>query len=119
MDIDTSDIPEEKIPANMQLSPNREGKYQAGLYQSWELLSRHDDAHLKQFWQEEKNTLLDLLQSRNHSILAHGFEPVSENAWQNFARWAEEKLLPLLQHFSQNDPWRIKKLPPQLPTNLP
>ena len=113
--IETKDVPPEKIPAGVALTKNREGKYQAGLFAAWTLAAVYGGEVVAEFWRSQKESMLDLLQSRNHSILAHGFEPISDNEWQDFARWAEEKLLPLLLAISANDPWRIKELPPQLP----
>lgn len=57
--------------------------------------------------------LLNWLQIRNESILAHGFRSVAENDWRPLAEWVKTRLLPaLLQEMAA---LRIRELPPQLP----
>jgi len=73
----------------------------------------------QQFWSKQRDTMLDLLQARNHSILAHGFTPLTGSEWTRMAQWVEAELLPLLLHHSQQQPWRIAHLPPQLPDVCP
>lgn len=38
---------------------------------------------------EEDSTLRDLLQKRNHSILAHGFEPIGKSAAHGFLEYVD------------------------------
>ncbi len=116
-DIQTSNVPRDKIPPGITLSENREGTCQAGLYQAWQLAAHHCEDRVGTFWSEEKETLLDRLSHRNHSILAHGFEPVGEKGCRDFSNWVEDRLLPLLLSFSASQPWRIRNLPSQLPTD--
>lgn len=118
-DIETADVPADKIPPNINLTTNREGKYQAGLSNAWALAAHYGDDALRTFYDEQKDRMLELVKARNYSILAHGFSPVGESQWQLMADWIERQLLPLLLQTSTRQPWRIHQLPPQLPTCLP
>lgn len=117
--IETADVPVDRIPNGITLTQNREGKYQAALLNAWELVACYGDDGIKDFWCKQKSTVLDLLKARNHSILAHGFTPLGEEAWQKMAKWAENKLIPLLLEVSSQQKYRIKKIPDQLPKNMP
>jgi len=117
--IATDDVPEDKIPPGIELTRNRQGQYQAGLFNAWAMAANYGGEAAATFWQAEEQNMLDLLKSRNHSILAHGFEPISAEHWQSFSKWVNNKLLPLLLTLTSEEPYRIKKLPEQLPTMLP
>ncbi len=117
--IATNDVPEDKIPPGIELTRNRQGQYQAGLFNAWAMVANYGGEAVAEFWDAEEQSMLDLLKSRNHSILAHGFEPISIGHWQAFARWVSEKLLPLLLTLTAEEPYRIRHLPEQLPTMLP
>ncbi len=116
--IDTSDVPPERIPEGIELTPNREGKFQAGLFQAWELAARLGGDSVRSFWETHRERMLDHIQRRNHSILAHGFEPLEEGHWRPFADWLEQTLLPLLLERSAREPYRIRNLPDQLPDHF-
>ena len=117
--IATKDVPEDKIPEGVELTRSRQGKYQAGLFNAWAMAASYGGDAVAAFWRAEEQNMLDLLKSRNHSILAHGFEPISAEDWGAFSGWMTEKLLPLLLTLTAEEPYRIKKLPEQLPTILP
>jgi CRISPR-associated protein (TIGR02710 family) len=117
--LDTSNLPEDCIPEGLAIPLNREGRRQAGLFQAWELLSRHGPAPIPTLWEQERETLLDLLKLRNHSILAHGFVPLQPSDWKRLEAWTEAKLLPLLLGITRNAPYRIHQLPEQLPSLFP
>ncbi len=118
-DIATNNVPEDKIPPGIELTRNRQGQYQAGLFNAWRMAENYGGEAVAAFWHAEEQNMLDLLKSRNHSILAHGFEPISSEHWQAFARWVSNKLLPPLLTLTAKEPYRIKRLPEQLPTALP
>jgi CRISPR-associated protein (TIGR02710 family) len=114
--IETADVPQEKIPKRMELNKNRKGQYQAGLFQAWELASHHCAVTIGDFWSKEKNSLLDQINTRNYSILAHGFQPLQEQAWLDFSAWVDIKLIPLLLSITDDkQKYRIHTLPSQLP----
>ena len=117
--IETADVPEEKIPADIKLTKNHSGRYQVGLRNAWELAADHCGEVVRQFWDTEQKVMLNHLQARNHSILAHGFEPLSEQNWRDFSGWIEAKLLPLLLGIITDKKIRIKNIPPQLPNRYP
>jgi len=113
--IETKDVPKDKIPEDMALTVNRQGKYQAGLYNAWALAAHHCGNTIADFWEKEKETMMDRVQLRNHSILAHGFTPMEEQAWKKMETWIEERLLPLLLSLAREEPYRLRRLPAQLP----
>ncbi len=117
--IATKDVPEEKIPEGVELTRNREGQYQAGLYNAWALAAHYGGDAVASFWKAEEQNMLNLLKSRNHSILAHGFDPISADDWRDFSGWLTEKLLPMLLTLTAEEPYRIRNFPEQLPTSLP
>jgi len=101
--IDTADIPKDRIPRDMQLEKNRQGQYQAGLFQAWILLSRILDNPAAEFFNNHENELLNSLSVRNRSILAHGYSPVSEHEWQEIRSWIIVTFLPMLKECIQAD----------------
>lgn len=96
-----------------------------GLRQSWDLyLHLRPHGIAAAFWQQadEKGREIDrfsteYLPIRNHSILAHGWNPVTEKAWNRLSRWAEAGLLDLLAREADRlgEPHEL----PQLPATLP
>ncbi len=116
--IDTADVPPERIPAGMELPRNREGKHQAGLFNAWALAATYGGDDVREFWEAQGELMRDHIQRRNYSILAHGSTPLSENEWGRFSTWIEESLLPLLLTLSGKEPYRIRTLSPQLPTEM-
>lgn len=115
--IDTAEVPRERVPDGVNLSTNREGRLQAGLFSAWELASHHVGPDVAAFWAAEKDTLRDLLKRRNASILAHGFTPVDRDGWERFHDWVDGRLLRLLlQRTDDKKRYRIGRPPPQLPT---
>ncbi|HYQ92124.1 MAG TPA: TIGR02710 family CRISPR-associated CARF protein [Candidatus Competibacteraceae bacterium] len=111
--LDTADIPPERVPDGMQLSINRKGKLQAALFDAWELVERLTTGPASEFIKQNKKQLLTHLLIRNGSILAHGFTPVSEKEWRTFTSWMDEYLLPPL--LAEAADLKIA-MPPQLPT---
>ena len=112
-DVETGDIPEGFAPQGIELTVNREGKCQAGLFAAWSLVEQKTQGAGSAFFNAEKNRLLDHLKIRNQSILAHGFTPISENEWRVFQSWADTAFLPMLLKEAQGV--GIKSMPPQLP----
>jgi len=58
-----------------------EGRIKLGLRAAYELLAQLEDP-LGQLYQQRQPRLLNVLQQRNASILAHGLEPIGETRWQ-------------------------------------
>ncbi len=118
--IDTANIPEEKIPQEVELSKNRDGKYQAGLYDSWMLVSYLLDNAAAAFFSDHRKALLNYLQIRNGSILAHGYSPIGKEKWHDTTAWIEQYFLPVLKeliHLDGELRFDLDRL--QLPTQIP
>lgn len=113
--IDTADVPMEKIPEGIVLSPNREGKHQAGLFAAWDLVGKLTQGKSAEFVAGNREKLRDHLQVRNHSILAHGFEPISAFEWEAFSGWIDSQVVPMLLA-EVSEAKRPFKFPAQLPT---
>ncbi|WP_150047700.1 TIGR02710 family CRISPR-associated CARF protein [Methylomonas rhizoryzae] len=109
----TGDIQAEQIPTAMNLKPNRDGKYQVGLFDAWQLVKHHTQGPAAQFIRQQEKELLNHLKIRNNSILAHGFEPISRANWQLIEQWLNEHFIPML--LEEATKAGIKQMPPQLP----
>lgn len=101
--IETADIPAEKIPADLTLAQNREGQYQAGLYQAWQLLGSLLDNEAARFFGEQKDRMLEQLRVRNRSILAHGFQPIGREQWRATEEWMNSAFIPLLKTLARKE----------------
>jgi len=117
-DIDTSNIRADQVPDSMQLTCMADGKYQAALFAAWELLQRLlPDSPAGLFFSEQKKQFRDIAQIRNHSILAHGFKPISCPQWEKIDEWMQDHFLPMLkQEFTRVN---FNSLPPQLSNQFP
>ncbi len=111
--IDTADVPEDRIGADVSLTVNRHGKRQAGLFAAWQLVAAHVPGAPAAFASAERGRLLDHLTARNASILAHGYTPIGEEVWVGFREWIEEAFLPMLREAATEAGLRMD--PPQLP----
>ena len=97
IEIDTSDLREDQIPAGLRIHPGPDGKRQAALRNAWELAAHHLGGEVQRFVETERNHLLDQLRKRNYSILAHGDLPIARSDWEGFSAWIESALIPLLR----------------------
>ncbi len=88
------------LPADVALAAgipaNRNGQYQAGLYAAWQLAATHVGGIVADFFAAQEGPMRDHVQHRNHSILAHGFTPLTAAQWQEFSTWLQGALVPLL-----------------------
>jgi len=113
--IDTADIAESDIPPSVVIPKNeRKGKYMASLVQSWDLAAAVCGEDIVLFWKENKDAVIGFLEFRNHSILAHGFDPITEQQWAVVDGFARERLLPFM--LEQFRPIKLQRMPEQLPT---
>lgn len=115
--IKTDNVPADKIPDGLRLPANAQGVYKAALFDAWELAACHCDTGIRVFWEANRERMKDLLSIRNHSILAHGFAPITAEAWQRIEHFVKGALLPLLT--DQTIKTGLRSLPPQLPRTLP
>jgi CRISPR-associated protein (TIGR02710 family) len=111
--IKTADIQEEDIPDGVNLTQNRDGQCQAGLFAAWQLVKYKTDGAAAHFFQRQEQQLSNHLKLRNHSILAHGFEPIKKADWLKFQQWMDNEFIPAL--LSETKKSGIAELPVQLP----
>ena len=115
----TADVPPEKIPEGITLSTDAKGRYQAPLIAAWELAACLMPGSMGAFWETHGSEMKNLLQTRNHSILAHGFRPVSPRDYHHMAEWIKQNILPLILENAEKEPYKLTLIPQQLPTELP
>ena len=116
--LDTADFPPDQLPAGSDTRPDRDGKIKIGLSQAWQVVGerlREPDS-VGTFAVQQVPKMLDLLQMRNGSILAHGFCPVQKPDWEKVEAWMREHFLPMFLRAA--DKAGLKEMPPQLPTTL-
>jgi CRISPR-associated protein (TIGR02710 family) len=83
---DTAAVPAEKVPETLraELTPSGQGAFQLGLQDAYRLLQALGDPLGQRFRQLQlDDRARSPLAERNRSILAHGWQPVSENACQS------------------------------------
>jgi len=112
--IDTADVPSEMIPFGMDIPPNRDGKRPAGLFVAWTLVEKLIDGPARTFASDHLPALLGHVQTRNLSILAHGYTPIGREAWEKQRPWLEKIFLPML--LAEAKTVQLHAMPPQLPT---
>ena len=111
--ITTSNVPPGDIPAGIALSKNREGQFQAGLFAAWQLVKHKTRGAAAEFITQQEKVLLNHIKVRNHSILAHGFSPITATEWQTMAEFLQAQFIPML--LQETARMGIKQLPLQLP----
>ncbi len=115
--VDTSDVDPARVPEGITLGRHRSGRFQAPLYTAWLLVGGMTDGPAARFFADHGQVLLNHLEARNHSILAHGFTPIGEAAWIRFSAWIADYMLPAF--IAEAGPAVIKAPPPQLPDQYP
>jgi CRISPR-associated protein (TIGR02710 family) len=113
-EVNTADVPND-LAQRAGIVANRDGRFQAGLHAAWRLLAETGEP-FQSFWKAEQGALLDRLQARNHSILAHGTQPVSLGEWTQWQTWLNSSFVPLLRPLMQKS--RVS-LMDQLPHEYP
>lgn len=114
--IDTSNIPDSAIPSGMNIPLNSKGLRQTALNDSWQLASIVCNEEVGAYWQENENRMKDLLSIRNKSILAHGYEPITEEQWNRINNFIEDELIPFLVQQAKRQKIMINSV--QLPKEL-
>lgn len=92
----TADLPPD-VAAQVGISPGRSGRCQAGLFAAWELVARHAGGEAARFFEAQRERVLDYLERRNRSILAHGFTPIVAGGWTAMHDWLAASFLPMLR----------------------
>lgn len=98
--VETNDFPAEKLPPFVEVAADEAGKIKVPLLKSWEIVAATLGSPCDGFFDRHGGALKDLLQIRNNSILAHGFDPITEADWQRIQRWTQECFLPLLRELA-------------------
>ena len=86
----TGDVDVTKLPANLQpeyesrKASNSKKKLQLALFQSYDLLSKLDNDPLGELFLVYKERINHCLEIRNHSLFAHGFQPINEVGYKEF-----------------------------------
>lgn len=112
--VDTAKVPQEvitryakgEIPAKFAQVDHVE----AGMFNAYELLMLFGDA-VGPCWQTHQRVILNSIQARNNSILAHGFQPVSQRDYESF-RQSVDAFVGAITTAGV----RIGDMPPSLPT---
>ncbi|MBF0502750.1 MAG: TIGR02710 family CRISPR-associated protein [Candidatus Riflebacteria bacterium] len=115
--IETSDIPPEKIPEGILVIPDHAGKRKAGLFVAWKMVEKWVTSESSDFFKKNQKILFGYLEMRNTSILAHGFSPLARDDWQKFSVWFEENFIPML--ISEAKRARVNRIFSQLPDSFP
>ena len=112
----TADLPHD-IAVKGGIAQGRDGRYQAGLHAAWMLVEAHVGGEPAAFINGQRGALLDHLQRRNLSILAHGFAPIQSDHWRTFEAWLESAFIPMLE--SSLKLAGVRSVFPQLPHIYP
>lgn len=84
-DVDVAKLPESLQPEyEARKASHGKKKVQIALFQSYDLLSKFTDDPLGQLFLTYKDRILNSLETRNHSLFAHGFQPISESSYRAF-----------------------------------
>ncbi len=119
LNADTGDFSGDLLPKQVQAAPDSDGKIKIGLWKAWQVVKYRCELSgpAQDFIKKHGSKLLDLLEIRNNSILAHGFCPVSSSNWQEVHNWTQDKFLPVLRTLAEEV--GLKSEPKQLPTEFP
>ena len=115
--VDTSDLSPSMVPAGVEPTFGQDGKIRVGLWRAWQVVHEGIAGPAADFVAGHGASLKNLLQKRNRSILAHGFDPVNREDWQEVRSWTEDRFLPTLAELASES--GLRKVPPQLPTEPP
>ena len=114
---DTADFPRELLPPDAAATPDRSGKLRVGLWTAWQVMGCRLSGPAQELAIRHGPELRDLLDLRNHSILAHGFHPIGAGDWHRVRSFTEDRCLPILRALAHDA--GLKSEPPQLPREPP
>ena len=119
----TASFPRRELPAGVDVSGTGDS-VEIGLWKAWLVVKGRFNGDAKgvegaarKFMDHDDRRLLHLLQKRNNTLLAHGFNPVSEGDWKSVDSFTEESMLPVLEAAFREV--KLKKKPQQLPASPP
>ncbi len=118
LNLDTADFPHDRLPADSDARPGQDGKIKLGLTQAWRVVGERlpEQDPVRVFAERRARKMLDLFQTRNNSILAHGFRAIQRSDWDEVEAWIRDEFLPLLKGAAREV--GLKEEPPQLPSSL-
>ncbi|HBL11266.1 MAG TPA: TIGR02710 family CRISPR-associated protein [Cyanobacteria bacterium UBA11162] len=117
--IKTGDVDPQQLPESLREEYEKmrspRGKILLGLRNSYELLSKLADDPLGQLYLENANRIINALETRNNSLFAHGFQPITSSDYQQF----REVIISFIQSgIAAVIPTNSKSNPSQFPTTL-
>ena len=116
--LETKEFPRDQLPDDFDGKANGEGEVIAvGLSAAWKIIAAKCGGACQAFGECEAASLRSHLEKRNHSILAHGFRPVSHTDWHQLEQWTRDRFLPMLREHARKA--GLRDDPSQLPTEPP
>jgi CRISPR-associated protein (TIGR02710 family) len=113
-DVETQQLPE-SLREEYEKMRSPKGKILLGLRNSYELLSKFDDEPLGQLYLENANRIINALETRNNSLFAHGFQPITCSDYQKVS----EVIITFIQSgIAAVIPAKSKSNPSQFPITL-
>ncbi|MCX7623698.1 MAG: TIGR02710 family CRISPR-associated protein, partial [Thermomicrobium sp.] len=76
----------EQLRSEYASRADRDRPLTLALVPAWDLLARLPDEPLADWLRAERGRLLEWTRHRNASLLAHGFQPVTETVWRRDGR---------------------------------
>ena len=115
--LETKKFPVDQLPDGIDGKPNEEGEVKVGLFDAWKIIAAKCNGACQAFGDRDAASLRSHLEKRNHSILAHGFRPVSHTDWRQLKQWTRDRFLPMLREHAREV--GLRDDPSQLPTEPP
>jgi CRISPR-associated protein (TIGR02710 family) len=84
--VETQQLPESLREEYEKMRSPVTGKIQLALRNSYELLSKLPDDPLGKLYLESARKILNALETRNNSLFAHGFQPITGSDYQNVSK---------------------------------
>jgi CRISPR-associated protein (TIGR02710 family) len=81
--VETQQLPESLREEYEKMRSPVTGKIQLALRNSYELLSKLPGDSLGKLYLENANKIINALETRNNSLFAHGFQPITRSDYQN------------------------------------
>ena len=98
---DTADVAAALLPPQVAAHPDRDGKVKLGLWDAWQVAGNRIAGPARDLIANHGAEMRDRLRIRNGSILAHGFNPVQQLSWERMRSWAQDRVLPVLNHHAR------------------
>ncbi len=121
LNVDTADVPPEMLPSDSDKSTERDNSRPVGLRDAWKIVAERLSGPASEFAVRVGSELVDLLNVRNNSLLAHGFEAVDKKKWLRIQQFTKECFLPTFLLLAADAGLQpdSKIQPRQLPTSPP